>query len=143
MSENFSRGKYVQSKLFFLTEKIVMQHSGLNGGLQLYLLHLLIYQTLKLISPTKTESCSCLYFLYILLNNHISTPECPLLHIRAYHCQSFRISLQHVVHNMSCYTKPLFRSQKQSYSVIILCQTTILVEFISITFNSIYILKHY
>ena len=104
--------KICSIKTFFLTKKIVMQHSGLNGGLQPYLLHLLIYQTLKLISPPKTESCSCLYFLYILLNNHISTPECPLLHIRAYHCQSFRISLQHVVHNMSCYTKPLFRSQK-------------------------------
>ena len=122
MSENFLKENIFNQNFFSLTKKIVMQHSGLNGGLQPYLLHLLIYQTLKLISPPKTESCSCLYFLYILLNNHISTPECPLLHIRAYHCQSFRISLQHVVHNMSCYIKPLFGSRKQSYSVIILCQ---------------------
>ena len=104
------RRKYVQSKLWFSQRKMlcVMQHRGLNGGLQLSSAASINISYTKAISLWKRESCSCLCFLYIMLYNDISTPECPLLYGEAYNTKSSHKGLWCVVHNMSRNTMPLF-----------------------------------
>ena len=106
MSENFLEGNMFNQNFGSHKEKCYALCStvGLMEDCNYPLLHLLIYPT----SLWKRESCSCLCFLYIMLYNDISTPECPLLYAEAYNTKSSHKGLWCVVHNMSRNTMPLF-----------------------------------
>ena len=109
MSENFLEGNMFNQNFGSHKEKCyaLCSTASLMEDCNYPLLHLLYieHQSYK---SYKKRIVFLFMFLYIMLNNNISTPECPLFYAEAYHTKSSHKGLWCVVHNMSCNTMPLF-----------------------------------